>query len=113
MISAIEGQTHTFQFHYDPQSKRNFPQFIVDRLLDEPASQTVTTTTPGATSSSTQPSETGTSTAPPSSTTPPPSIQQLQETDTTKEAPPGQSARRALFVEDPSDDNIGTKRKRD
>ncbi|XP_071708688.1 replication protein A 70 kDa DNA-binding subunit B-like [Rutidosis leptorrhynchoides] len=35
IIRAIEGQTHTFQFHYNPQSRKTHPEFIVTRILDE------------------------------------------------------------------------------
>ncbi|XP_071712917.1 replication factor A protein 1-like [Rutidosis leptorrhynchoides] len=35
IIRAIEGQTHIFQFHYNPQSRKTHPEFIVTRLLDE------------------------------------------------------------------------------
>ena len=35
-IHAITGKTHIFQFHYNTSSKLGPPEFIFDKVLDEP-----------------------------------------------------------------------------
>ncbi|XP_071719880.1 uncharacterized protein [Rutidosis leptorrhynchoides] len=114
IIRAIEGQRHTFQFHYNPQSRKLHPEFIVTRLLDEIPNE-VPTADAFDTSTEVQNLPTAEIATVSTTSTTPPTVR-LQKQEQTKKGEPEEgsskkTSKRTLFPEDSKKGNTGAKRK--